>query len=145
MTQSRIESLDLRSSETIEAERIQAAKDAQARTLDRMWDFPAFPAKVDDFIKTGIVPKWSRRTLEVTITFDAVDFQDRMERIKLALEHLAVNTQVKIHDPFNFPTVQGGSLLWKPWTRWNLPDNWPIYCLAAGLSILIGLIVGTHS
>lgn len=40
--------------------------------------------------------------------------------------------------------LQGGALIWRPWSRWNMPDNWHIYCLAIGTSVLVGLLIGGY-
>lgn len=143
MEMTRIAALDLRSPDVIEEQRQAADGLAQLAALDKMWDWPSVPLFI------------ARRHIEVKITADTTEFMRVLREAAQNYifnfgfnpaherQHALMAIQQMHYAHTLGETVQGGVLFWTPRTRWNLYDNWPVYCLAVGLALLVGLIVGS--
>jgi hypothetical protein len=80
---SAIDALDLRKPVVIAAEHRQHEHATEMARYDAMWDWPAFPWRVQKFIETGKVPS----TWQVNITYSTREFQRAMARAQLAIQH----------------------------------------------------------
>jgi len=93
----RIQELDLRDPVLARVNDATAEYDRRMAAIDRMWNWPVFPAKVDEFIETGIWPKWSLRRINVTFTVNTAKFEANMRRIHGAIQRSG--EQVVMIDP----------------------------------------------
>lgn len=122
-----IDQLDLRSDEVKAAEVLADAEARKNLALDKMWRWPQAPLFVQ------------RRHIEVTIVADTSEFTHQMALAR----RLVSQTWNDYYSNYEWPTVQGGAIIWNPRTRWNMPENWPVYSLVLGLALLVGMLVGT--
>lgn len=118
----RIDQLDLRPEAMILAMQIAEGNERIERALDKMWDWPHAPWFV------------LRRHIDVTITADTAALNEALARINWVTLLTAKTWDDYYHWTFG-ETVQGGSITWNLWGRWNLRENWPIYLIAIALVI----------
>lgn len=85
----KVQALDLRDPVLASIADATAEYDRRMGAIDRMWDWPVFPAKSEEFIRTGIWPKRSmRNTIKFDIVFNTKKFNDSLKRVGDAIAHL---------------------------------------------------------
>lgn len=83
----RIQALDLRDPFLASVADATAEYDRRMNAIDRMWNWPVFPAKSAEFIETGIWPKWSTRSITVRFTANTAKFNAAIKRMSDAIAH----------------------------------------------------------
>lgn len=150
MNLTRIKALDLRPDWIKIHEKSVEAHRAQEAELDKMWNWPSAPLFVQ------------HRHIEVTITADTTEFRRSLADLaktfsfmgynpahelsyaRLALQQMVATKQLREWHPVLSVPVQGGSLLWKPWGRWNIAENWWVYGLVMFVAYVIGVLLGSY-
>lgn len=93
----RIQALDLRDPFLASVADATAEYDRRMNAIDRMWNWPVFPAKSAEFIETGIWPKWSTRSITVKFHVSTAKFNASLKRISDAIANTAMQVEMIDH------------------------------------------------